>query len=201
MEDGSAFRAQRYEYVPSKKSSGNWGRFLIFFVAVLILGSVVFAVSKFNEAGKKEKAEKSSLPTPTEFIFPTDTPTPTPKKTEVSPTPKTTTPSPTPAKSSTDKVTGLDRSKLSIAVLNGSGVVGAASKASDALKGLGYEVVRAGNAESFTYDSTVIKVKNSKKSYVNLLKKDLGEFYTIGSASAILEESASEDAVIIVGKE
>lgn len=203
MEEGlrqniSPFKVQRYEYTPSKKSSGNWGKFLIVIIVFLLIGSLIFAVTKFGDFSKKEEKNKTLTPTPTEFVFPTDTPTSTPKE---SPTPKATVVTPTITKSSIDKATGLDRDKLLVVVLNGSGQVGVASKASDALKNLGYKILRIGNAKNYAYENTVIEVKSTKKNYLNLLKKDLSEFYTIGSSSATLDENTNEDAVVIVGKE
>lgn len=203
MEEGShknisPFKVQRYEYTPSRKSSGNWGKFLIVIIIFLLLGSLIFTFTKFSDFTKKDQQKKSLTPTPTEFVFPTDTPTPTPKE---SPTPKAIVSTPTITKGSIDKATGLDRSKLVVVVLNGSGQIGAASKASEALKNLGYQILRIGNAKNYTYENMVIEIKNTKKSYLNLLKKDLAEFYTIGSSSATLTESLSEDAVVIVGKE
>lgn len=94
----------------------------------------------------------------------------------------------------------LDRTKITITVENGSGQVGVAGKASDFLKEKGYNVSSTGNADKYTYSGATIKVKSSASSYLDLLKKDLSEKYTISSTSSDLPKDSSTDAIIIVGK-
>jgi len=95
---------------------------------------------------------------------------------------------------------GLDRSKLSVSVQNGSGVEGVAGKAANILKEFGYNVVSTGNADNYNYQGITIKVKDSKKEFVDLLKKDLSKDYTISSASSDLQSTSTTDALIIIGK-
>lgn len=102
------------------------------------------------------------------------------------------TPSPTPGV--------VSRASLSIQVLNGGGVAGAASKMKKALEDKGYTVSDTGNAPSYTYDTTEILVKLSKKAYLPLLEEDLKDSYTLGTSAATLEERVSFDAQVIVGK-
>lgn len=144
----------------------------------------------------------SQQPTPTKEQLPTLLPTDTPVP-QVTPTTAQTTPTtaPKPTNNPIDKATGLDRSTLSITIENGSGVVGAASKASDILTTLGYHVIGISNADSFNYDTTVIKTTPTKSNFVSLLQNDLSGSYTIGSASATLAASSSADALVIVGKQ
>ena len=92
------------------------------------------------------------------------------------------------------------KKSLSVAVQNGSGVAGAAAKASDFLKGLGYNVTSVGNADKDDYQNTKIQVKKSKVEFLNLLKADLSKNYTIGEATSDLPENSTEDALIIIGK-
>jgi hypothetical protein len=94
----------------------------------------------------------------------------------------------------------LDKSKLAISVENGSGVKGAAAKASDFLKGLGYNVISSGNADKATYVNMTIKVKSSAKAYLDGLKSDLSKNYTIGNATSDLPTTSPSDAVVIIGK-
>jgi cell division protein FtsL len=95
---------------------------------------------------------------------------------------------------------GLDRSKLSITVENGSGVEGTAGKAAKILKDLGYNVVSTGNADNFNYEGVTIQVKDPQSNFVNLLKKDLANDYTVTSGTSDLAPDSSTDAVIIIGK-
>ncbi len=116
-------------------------------------------------------------------------PTATPTETPTTPTPEA---SPTPQ---------LERSDLSLEVLNGSGEPGAAGDAQAVLEDLGYENIEAGNADSYDYDQTEVSIKEGKKEYLQLLLNDLKEEYSISSESAYLEEDYDYDAQIIVGAE
>jgi len=95
---------------------------------------------------------------------------------------------------------GLDRSKLSIAIENGSGVEGTAGKAAKILQDLGYNVVSTGNADNFNYDGVTLKVKDPQSNFVNLLKKDLANDYTITSGTSDLAPDSPTDCLIIIGK-
>ncbi|MDP2638117.1 MAG: LytR C-terminal domain-containing protein [Candidatus Levybacteria bacterium] len=95
---------------------------------------------------------------------------------------------------------GLDRSKLSITVQNGSGIEGAAGKAAKILKDAGYNVASTGNADNYNYEGVTIKVKNSESDFINLLKKDLSKDYAIKSSSSDLPSSSPTDTLIIIGK-
>lgn len=197
-----------YVYESSRKGSGNNKRMFLIIGGIIILIALV-AIAVVATGGKGE-SEKNLTPTPT---ISTDTPTPSPSQTptptggkttptptpKASPTPAKGTPTPTGTSSTTDKTSGLDRANLKVAVLNGSGEAGAATKASDALKKLGYDVVSSGNADNFDYTDTQIQVKSTKKTYLTLLKSDLSGTYTIGSATADYT-GTDADAVVIVGK-
>jgi len=103
--------------------------------------------------------------------------------------------------SSPEKIAqNLDRSKISISIENGSGIEGTAGKASNFLKGKGYNIVSTANANNYNYKGTTIKVKSSTNAYLNLLKKDLSEKYTISNTSSDLPQDSTADALIIVGK-
>ncbi len=187
---------------------------------ILITTGIIILVALVVFAGfaSKDKGEivGETFPTPTETPIesePTEEPTPTAAEEtptpEPSPTPKVSpTPTPktsvTPTKSTStstiDKTSGLDRANLTIEIQNGSGIAGAATKASNILKDLGYAIASSGNADNFDYETTIIQVKSTKKAYLDLLKKDLGTDYTIGEATSDLTGSTA-DALIIVGKE
>jgi hypothetical protein len=183
----------RRSYVyESSKNSGNRSRIILIIIGVIILIALIaFAVIATGGRGEQEV-----IPTPTETVE-TPTPTvaeetPTPEEDSI-PTPTTkTTPAPTTS-------SGLDRSDLSIAIQNGSGVAGAATKASDFLEGLGYNVTSTGNADNFDYTETIIRVKSSMEEYLDQLEEDLSGEYTIGEATA--DYTGSGDALVIIGAE
>lgn len=188
----------RRSYVyETSKNSGNKSRIILIIIGVIILVTlVIFAV--IATGGKGEDAEvvpteSIEIPTPTDTV---ETPTPEESPTEAptaTPTGTKTTPAPTLSG-------GLDRSDLSIEIQNGSGVAGAATKMSDKLKALGYDISSTGNADNFDYAETIIQVASSEKAYLDILKKDLSDDYTIKSATADLTGSDA-DALIIIGKE
>lgn len=101
--------------------------------------------------------------------------------------------------SSVDK-SGLDRSTLSISVVNGSGIEGTAGKAATILKDLGYNIASTGNADNFNYAGVTIKVKKEKSNFLDLLKKDLAKEYAITLTSSDLSLTSPTDALIIIGK-
>lgn len=188
--------APAYDIPQSRKSRK---RFFILLLFIVFLVFAIFLGRSFFMGSSEEEEEAELTPAPTEFVFPTDTPTPTP---ENSPTPGPTgTPTPRPTLNPVDSATGLDRSDLTVAVQNGSGTVGAASRASEALKTFGYHVTGIGNADNFDYSQTQVFVKPEKSKYLDLLKKDLSVNYVIGDSGSTLSASASADALVIVGKE
>ncbi len=101
---------------------------------------------------------------------------------------------------STIDKSGLDRTKLSVTVQNGSGTEGAARKAADILKEFGYNVASTGNADNYNYQGVTVKVKKDKANFVDLLKKDLSKDYTVATTSSDLSSSSPTDALIIIGK-
>jgi hypothetical protein len=120
---------------------------------------------------------------PSVVVVPTPTATPTVQTT------------PTPA------VSELVKDAITIQVLNGGGVAGAATKMKNFLEDKGYTVSDTGNADSYTYENTEVLVKAAKKAYLPLLESDLEDSYTLGTSAATLEDSESYDVRVIVGKE
>ncbi|MBI2031628.1 MAG: LytR C-terminal domain-containing protein [Candidatus Levybacteria bacterium] len=93
-----------------------------------------------------------------------------------------------------------ERDKISISIENGSGIEGAAGKASDFLKGKGYNVISTGNAKNYNYKGATIKVKSSTNAYLLLLKNDLSEKYTVNDTSSDLSQDFAADVLVVIGK-
>jgi hypothetical protein len=93
----------------------------------------------------------------------------------------------------------LDKSLLKIRVENGVGVAGMATKTKAVVEGYGYKVLEVGDADKTGYEKTQLKVKGSKKDYLELLKKDLSEKYELETADN-LDESKGYDVLLIIGK-
>lgn len=113
-------------------------------------------------------------------------PTPTPT---VAPMPTAT---PTPA---------VDKTKVSIQVLNGSGIAGEANKMKTLLEEKGYTVEGTGNAKSYEYKQTEIQVTADNEAFISFLTADLAGSYVVGSSAATLKSSLPYNVVVIVGKE
>lgn len=188
---------QSYASRSSNNSPRTPGKAL--YVVLFILLIVIIGIGAAQFLSSRNNQLKDAAPTAIEYEEPTDvTPSLAPDTTEDNEA----TSSPTITEKDSDSVdtaTGLDRADLSIVVLNGSGVSGAAGKLSTKLKDLGYTVSSTGNADSSDYESTEINVKSTKKNFLNLLKKDLGSDYTIGDTTTTY--TGSGDAQIIIGAE
>ncbi len=167
-----------------------------FGLLVILIFIIVLVVVGLKFLGSKKSPQSSGatiIPTPTEYQLQEAVPTTSQAPVVInSPTP--------PAVNPIDKTTGLDRSKITIDIKNGSGVAGAGSKAQDTLKGFGYRISSVGNADSFDFKDVSIQVKKASSDYLPLLKKDLGFSYTVGSSSADLASSSTADALVIIGK-
>lgn len=177
---------------PAKRKINK--RFIYIILVGLVILFIFFAFKLFGDnnqtVNQKPAITPIEIPTDTPGLIPTDTPQPN----------VTVTPTPKPTVNPVDVQTGLDKNKLSVTVENGSGTVGAASKVSDVLKNLGYDVVSLGNADNFNYSNISIQVKSASSNYLTLLKNDLGTSYTIGSTSADLDAGFSSDALVIIGQ-
>jgi hypothetical protein len=112
--------------------------------------------------------------------------------------------SPTPAASAvspTVKPTIVNRGELTVQVLNGGGVPGAASKMKNLLTEKGYLVKDTGNTDEYSYDKTEILVKPGKEGALDLLKNDLKDSYVLGTTAATLSSDVAYDVRVIAGKE
>ncbi len=165
--------------------------FLLFIGGAIYIGNQMFGNSSTSKLSPTPTPLKSS-PTPTHL-----SPTPHKEESGIS-TPSsnlTTTPKPT------KKASEMEKISLRIQVLNGSGKKGAAGQGATLLRNAGYNVTSVGNAESFDYVKTVVQLKKSKNQFKETLLKDLSRSYTVDPAVQTLAESASVDAIVIIGSE
>jgi hypothetical protein len=94
---------------------------------------------------------------------------------------------PTPTLAPTPTVATPNRADITIEVLNGGGVPGAAGKMKTFLEDKGYKVGSTANADAYTFDETEIDVKPGKEAYLKLLQADLASDYTVGTSTATLD--------------
>lgn len=119
--------------------------------------------------------------------------------TESSATPTATptaTATPTPATTAATPV----KANITVKILNGGGVTGAASKVSTLVTNAGFKVSSTGNAKSYTYATTEILYKNALlKSLATELAAALSSYTTSIKEDATTVGTAS-DILVIVGK-
>lgn len=96
-----------------------------------------------------------------------------------------------------DDVLFIESGSISLEILNGTYVAGAASKLSSELKSKGYEVVSIGN-EINDYVNTVIKYKDGKVGVAEKIKSEINYKYSV-----VLEKDSGieNDILIIIGQE
>ena len=197
MSESSPFR----EFPSYIEKSPPKSRKLTIFLSLGIFVILVLTGLYFLGVNTK-KEQVSSSASPVASTMPTTPPLPTSAPTvqesAVTPSPKVTIKkSPTPTTTSNS---ATNRADLKIAVLNGSGVAGAAKGVSSYLNGLGYTIKSIGNADDYTYKNITVRVNKSKSAYLLLLKKDLEANSSMSTVSASVVETTTADAEVIVGK-
>jgi len=107
-------------------------------------------------------------------------------------------PAPTlaPAESDGEETIGLNREEISLEVLNGSGVAGAAGKTAQEFEDLGYIIVKTGNAEDTKGNKLYVSSELADR--ISLLLADVKESLGIESFEVLVDSSAS--ARIILGQ-
>ena len=159
-----------------EKSSVDWQRWFFLAAGVLvvvgiIIGGIVF-YRRSSGTGSGETSE--TTPTPVEQTV-------------------TQAPEPSPA-------VELDKTELTIKILNGTGIPGAANGMAEVLEAAGYEGIKTGNADNYDYQESIIQIKESKSAYLSLLTEDLTTDYTLAQESETLAEEEDFDVMIILGK-
>jgi hypothetical protein len=118
------------------------------------------------------------------------TATPTPEATEIT--------TPTVAPSASPSAT-VDLTKYPISVQNGSGIAGEAGRAKTLLESGGFKVSGTGNASSYNFTKTVIKVKSDvPTAFVSQLTTTLGKTYQL-DANQTLPSTSTDSVQVIVG--
>lgn len=133
---------------------------------------------------------------------PTTSPTPTDLPTEVTPSPAAESTSSAQTETDQPVETGeFDPAEISVQILNGSGVPGAAGKVADLIKAADFTDIKTGNASAYDYKETEISVKAGQSALLKALSTAISDSYTVGATDDQLDADSSYDAVIIVGQE
>lgn len=100
-----------------------------------------------------------------------------------------------------DQIVGLKRNSLTVSIENGSGKVGEGNELATILKDFGYRVSSVQTISPVEYDNMKIQIKNSKKDYLYILRKDIAlASYGVSSTSADLREETNVDTIIHIGQ-
>jgi hypothetical protein len=93
----------------------------------------------------------------------------------------------------------IDKSTITISVLNGSGVKNSAQTVANTLTSAGYNVAGTANARSFNYTKTFIYYKTGKLEQANLVQGSLSDRQTeVQLSNSVV--GAKYDIVVVVGK-
>lgn len=133
-------------------------------------------------------ASDSPTPSPTASVSPSTDASPTPTATPEASASPTATPTATPSTGTVDK------SKVTLRVLNGTTQAGAAAATKTTLEKAGFTVKSIGNAKSQTYTKTYVYYQSGKKAEADAV------FAALADSKAVLEEStlANPDMVLVV---
>lgn len=160
----------------NEKGRGPGGKIIaLIIIVLLILGAVVGGVLFFQKGVSEPITEEANV---------SSTPTPT------------TTPEP-------DVEEEIDLTKVTMSILNGSGIAGEAGKVKDLLSGVGFtdENIETGNADSYNYEGITLSIKeNLSEDIVEEIDKALSDDYDVEVSEDKLQEDSTYDVVIIVGK-
>lgn len=94
----------------------------------------------------------------------------------------------------------INKSAISISVLNGSGIKLAAKELSDVLTSNGFTIKYLGNAKSFNYQQTIIYYKSGKEAEANLIKSSIESSYDTVMTESDATVGNLYDLVIVAGK-
>lgn len=176
MDDQQIQTAQSPIYQESQQKNAKWLWLLIF---IIIIAALTFAFVRGIGPFAQFKSNTSEIE---------ESPVPSVSSINIS--------SPSPQASPEAKI---DKSSAKIRVLNGSGKAGLASAVKDFLEGKGYKVTAVGNADSFDFTKTVIRLKESFMKFQESLVSDLSDKYPVEVSDENLEATGSADIEIIVG--
>ncbi|KKR73465.1 MAG: hypothetical protein UU16_C0021G0025 [Candidatus Woesebacteria bacterium GW2011_GWA2_40_7] len=145
---------------------------IILIPGVLLLGALLGGIYFYQ---KNISSIPEITPTPVSIVLPTTVPTASPS-----------------AK--------LILSKYPVNVQNGSGIPGVAGDAKSLLTKAGFSVSATGNADSYDYSDTIIKVRSDVPAeFVTKLTSTLSGIYTVAGKIQDLPDTSKDLVVVIVG--
>lgn len=107
--------------------------------------------------------------------------------------------SPTPLPTATPPIiSALGRDKITLEILNGSGVVGLAGKVATTFKELGYTSVDTGNSNAVT--STEVYIQKDLEPQLTIFMKDLADTLKVASVTGYLKNTDAMTVRVILSK-
>jgi len=98
----------------------------------------------------------------------------------------------------TNTAAAIDKSTITIQVLNGNGVAGSADKVAATLTAAGFTPAKSANARKFTYSESIIYYKTGQEASANLVKAALPNLTTtLMNSDSIV---GNYDIIVVVGK-
>jgi len=92
----------------------------------------------------------------------------------------------------------IDKSSITLKVLNGNGIAGSADKVAAILKTAGFLPAKSANAKKFTYPQTLIYYKTGQEEAANLVKDALPDLTTtLQNSDSIV---GAYDVIVVTGK-
>lgn len=99
---------------------------------------------------------------------------------------------------SSASTTTVDKTAITLRVLNGNGVAGSADEVTALLKAAGFSPAKSGNARKFTYPESIIYYKTGEEEAANLVKAALPDLSTtLTNSDSIV---GTYDVIVVVGK-
>lgn len=147
-------------------SPPNWIWWVIIIIVTVIISAIGF---KLLDKKLDQWLGSGATATPTAKIVELETPT-----IYATPTP-TASASATPTPEATPTASQINKSSISIRVLNGTSIAGAATKIKTTLEKAGFTVRTVGNATKNNYQETIVYYQAGKSSEADLVKASLND--------------------------
>jgi LytR cell envelope-related transcriptional attenuator len=161
----------------------SWIWWLVLLILSVVLGIVGYALARNRIDGWLSVAS----PTPTVKATPVSTPSSSPSII----------PSPTPSAISTPTPSSSPSTSITLRVLNGTTVAGAASKVQTILKSAGFTVRTIGNAKTQDYASTYVYYQAGKLDQANKVAAALTTYSVTVQESSL---AAPDMVLVVIGK-
>ena len=171
-----AVMGQSFQKKNFTKPTFHISKEVVLFIASFAGSFLIFTLLTQSPAGFNMK-----LPSFLAKVKPTVAPTATPL------------PSPTPTPE-------IKKDIIKIKILNGSGTPGKAGDVKTVMKGVGYQDIVTGNADTFDFKTTEIAAKKGSEYLASLVKTELVD-YAKDAKITVLGEKEQADIVITVGKD